>query len=775
MEKLDLLTLFKKYKVRTLAGLLAVSVGGGSVYGYSEYKKAEKAREEAELQAHTHNTENKNNVKDNTNVIDDSNSNVDLPNVTDVFGTETDEDQVVFGADDDLIGHDKDKKEKDKKDKDKKEKDNKVATDKKDTTTNAGAEENNNQEDKKEVSDGNANDSKDKKDDKSSDNKDKKEKDKKDKDKKEKDKKEDKKEEEEKKDDSSENNNEDKKEDEDNKDDSSENNNEDKKEDEDKKDDEDDDKEKKHKHKWSSWKYLDDDEEYRECNKCDEIQTREHSWGDWIYNFETQRDESTCATCGHTKQREHTHTWGPWTYLNDNTEVRVSNDDANVMQLQGHTWGAWTYNPTTDRDESTCATCGHTKQKEHTHSWGACTYVDENTEKRVSKDNPNIFETQGHTWGAWTYNSATGLDESTCSTCHHKRTKTHQEEHTHTWGAWTYVDDNTEQRVCTTDPTHVETQGHTWGAWTYNSSTGLDESTCSTCNHTRTRAHTYTFGEWQDNGANEIRYCVEDPSITETREHSMGAFNYDAASGQDVSECATCSHKEYQTHTFTWSEWQDNGANEIRYSTDGSNLSETRDHSMGEIHYDSSTEQDVSECATCSHKEYQAHNFTWGDWENNGDNEIRNTTDGTNKSETRGHNWANDWSYVNGADQDYCTTCDATRSEEHTRHHWSQTKQKDIRSADVCYEDYQECLDCGLEQTIESHGHTWPENGVFNGETYDFICEKCGVYQDSWGKLDLYHFKEDILRYLKMKEINVIFDEQLLAKDEKVLSKNMKG
>ena len=66
-----------------------------------------------------------------------------------------------------------------------------------------------------------------------------------------------------------------------------------------------------------------------------------------------------------------------------------------------------------------------------------------------------------------------------------------QNVHTHSWGAWTYVDEKTHKRVCSADASHVQTGEHTWDAGTVvkratATAEGSKKYTCTVCGGTKT-------------------------------------------------------------------------------------------------------------------------------------------------------------------------------------------------------------------------------------------------------------------------------------------------
>ncbi|MBE6158701.1 MAG: hypothetical protein E7159_02630 [Firmicutes bacterium] len=315
-----------------------------------------------------------------------------------------------------------------------------------------------------------------------------------------------------------------------------------------------------------------------DCNHKEYIGTVSHTYGNFAYNPQTGKDEATCSKCNHKNQREHTHHWEAW-IDNGNNEIRRCNDDNSHTETRNHSYGPYIYDPSTGKDVATCSNCGHKTSKNHEHHYGQWQDNGSN-EKRVCSDDSSHIETRSHTMGEYAYNSSTGLEESHCSTCSHVDTRAHS----HHYGS------DTEEIVgeagvcyktyhvcsdCSNKEYTSTVTTHTMGGYTYNPSTGLEESTCSKCGYVATQAHTnhhweskteevqgdgtvcyktynecsdchtkvdvqdhyHGFGDWQDNGDNEIRHCTHNSAHTETQEHS---WSVEVVGTTKTSTCSSC-------------------------------------------------------------------------------------------------------------------------------------------------------------------------------------------------------------------------------------------
>lgn len=271
--------------------------------------------------------------------------------------------------------------------------------------------------------------------------------------------------------------------------------------------------------------------------------------------------------------------------------------------------------------------------------------------------------------------------------------------HIHVWGPWKDNGSN-EIRTCLLNSSHTQTRNHSYGAYTYDPNTGKDSATCSQCGHVDQRDHLHHWGDWTDNGTNEIRRCNDDSSHSETRNHSYGAYVYDATTGKEVATCSQCGHKEYKNHV----------------------------HTMGSFIYNPSTGLEESTCSVCGHKDTRAHTHTWGEWTDNGSNEIRYCTVDHNHSETRNHTMGTyAYNSVSGKDEAHCSTCSHVDSKAH-EHHYGADQTEIVGSADVCYKTYHVCSDCSNKEytsTVTSHtmsGYSYNSQSGLEEST----CSKCG-------------------------------------------------
>lgn len=488
-----------------------------------------------------------------------------------------------------------------------------------------------------------------------------------------------------------------------------------------------------HIHVWGPWK----DNGSNEIRTCllnnSHTQTRNHSYGAYTYDPNTGKDSATCSQCGHVDQRDHLHHWGEWTD-NGTNEIRRCNDDSSHTETRNHSFGAYVYDATTGKEVATCTQCGHKEYKNHVH-----------------------------TMGSFIYNPSTGLEESTCSVCGHKDTRAH----THTWGEWTDNGSN-EIRYCTVDHNHSETRNHTMGTYAYNSVSGKDEAHCSTCSHVDSKAHEHHYGADQTEivGSADVCYktyhvcsdCSNKEYTSTVTSHTMSGYSYNSQSGLEESTCSKCGYVATQAHTnHHWVQKTEEvqGDGTVCYRT-------------------------YNECSDCHTKvDIQDHNHGFGDWQDNGDNEIRYCTHNLSHTETQGHSWSVE--VVGTTKTSTCSSCGAVRTETvECQHDW-QYREKTVNQGDVCWISYDECSLCHETRSEENHGHNWKEvdAGLGNGETY-WECTRCHTDKDTLGAknnkspLDIYlkllDSKKTLLASLQ-DQIDLYYED---VDKVKVLKKNNK-
>ena len=347
-----------------------------------------------------------------------------------------------------------------------------------------------------------------------------------------------------------------------------------------------------HVHVWGPWK----DNGANEIRTCllnsSHTQTRNHSYGTYTYDPTTGKDSATCSQCGHVDVRDHLHHWGAWTD-NGTNEIRRCNDDSSHTETRNHSYGAYVYDSTTGKDVATCSQCGHKISRDHEHHYGE--WMDNGTnEKRVCSDDSSHIETRSHTMGAYAYNSSTGLEESHCSTCSHVDTRAHN--HHYGSDAEEIVGEAgvcyKTYHVCSDCSNKEYTStvtAHTMSGYTYNPSTGLEEATCSKCGYKETRNHDHTWtygtenvdgdssvcyrdyrhcdvcgtteytdnhdhswGDYTDGGDQEICVCGNNSSHVMTRSHNFGDYVYDSSSHNEVSTCNTCGATRERSHNHVF-------------------------------------------------------------------------------------------------------------------------------------------------------------------------------------------------------------------------------
>lgn len=300
--------------------------------------------------------------------------------------------------------------------------------------------------------------------------------------------------------------------------------------------------------------------------------------------------------------------------------------------------------------------------------------------------------------------------------------------HIHVWGPWKDNGAN-EIRTCLLNSSHTQTRNHSYGTYTYDPTTGKDSATCSQCGHVDQRDHLHHWGDWTDNGTNEIRRCNDDSSHTETRNHSYGAYVYDVTTGKDVATCSQCGHKISRDHEHHYGEWMDNGTNEKRVCSDDSTHVEYRDHTMGEYSYNNQTGKDEAHCSTCSHVDSIIHEHHLG----NEQIEKVATADVCYKTyqvcsdcnekkynaTVTTHTYT-DWIYKNGHEERTCTICGFVDVRNH-EHNWQYTTQNVDGNLDVCYQDIRYCDACGTTEVLDSHGHDYDYTNPVNAGDYEIL------------------------------------------------------
>ena len=400
----------------------------------------------------------------------------------------------------------------------------------------------------------------------------------------------------------------------------------------------------------------------------------------------------------------HVHVWGPWKD-NGANEIRTCLLNSSHTQTRNHSYGTYTYDPTTGKDSATCSQCGHVDVRDHLHHWGAWTDNGTNEIRRCNDDSSHT-ETRNHSYGAYVYDATTGKDVATCSQCGHKISRDHE----HHYGEW--MDNGTnEKRVCSDDSSHIETRSHTMGAYTYNSSTGLEESHCSTCSHVDTRAHSHHYGSDAEEIVGEAGVCYKtyhvcsdcsNKEYTSTvTAHTMSGYTYNPSTGLEEATCSKCGYVATQAHTnHHWVQMTEEvqGDGTVCYRT-------------------------YNECSDCHTKvDVQDHNHGFGDWQDNGDNEIRYCTHNSAHTETQAHSWSVE--VVGTTKTSTCSSCGAVRTETvECQHDW-QYRKETVGEDDTCWIEYNECNYCHEKDIIATHGHNYVDydDGWGNIESR---CEKC--------------------------------------------------
>ncbi|MDE5630441.1 MAG: hypothetical protein K2I70_02460, partial [Bacilli bacterium] len=157
--------------------------------------------------------------------------------------------------------------------------------------------------------------------------------------------------------------------------------------------------------------------------------------------------------------------------------------------------------------------------------------------------------------------------------------------------------------------------------------------------------HVCSFGDWIDNGINEVRKCS--CGKYEERNHSLGPW-IDLGNGKEARFCRTCNHYEERTkeqedekHTCTFGEWTSyNDDKERRTCSCGKY--EERDHKYGPW-LDLGNGKEARICSNCGHvhernkQEVNECDHTLGEWKDNGDGTCSRECACGDKKETLNH------------------------------------------------------------------------------------------------------------------------------------------
>lgn len=241
-----------------------------------------------------------------------------------------------------------------------------------------------------------------------------------------------------------------------------------------------------------------------------------HHYSDYVYNEETGMDEATCKECGHMITRKHIeeaskestsenkdNSSNSATNTKDNNKINNNNKEDIVVSINNN---------------QSHGNNNHNNDNEENHDHGN-----------------NNHDNNGN--GNNNHNNGNGNNNNPTTPAH-----------THTWSSWQYYNDSQEVSSCSSC-NEKKYQSHSYGAYTYNSATGLEESTCSSCGHVKTRSHTHQYGSWvSDNDATHSRTCtVNGDNSKETASHSYTLISQDG--NIDTYQCNDCGHVMTMPHS----------------------------------------------------------------------------------------------------------------------------------------------------------------------------------------------------------------------------------
>jgi hypothetical protein len=398
-------------------------------------------------------------------------------------------------------------------------------------------------------------------------------------------------------------------------------------------------------HEWSeSYEYSDDCYTYtaRKCTKCEEedsvVTETHHLLVNWTVIEEAEcgaLKSYKCDTCGAFENEyfpndDYTgdnHSWGEWITQYENCEEKYEwrqckvcgKEEGNYTQLDGtHEW----YNPVesstvcetfvtydckycdaqyteTTRSEhhfvdagfdtyvcdtyavSKCTVCGQTDSEwyEANHQFGDWTVVEEaecGTSKsrqcKICGDSeeeyyPNESYTgDDHNWGEWITlykNCEETAKERQCKACGERESEITKLDGTHVWGEWII-----EEEQCYTDMTHycdicgvayggrTITGEHTWGDWTV-----VEEAECGA-----RKVHTCTVcGNGEEEVFKNEYYTGND--------HPWGEWELgwiDCEEKYELRQCTVCNEFDYKytklDGTHNWSAWEEVDATQCENS-----------------------------------------------------------------------------------------------------------------------------------------------------------------------------------------------------------------
>ena len=265
-----------------------------------------------------------------------------------------------------------------------------------------------------------------------------------------------------------------------------------------------------------------------------------HHYSDYVYNEETGMDEATCKECGHMITRKH---------IEEASKESTSENKDNSSNSATNTKDN---NKINDNNKEDIVVSINNSNNNQSHG----------------NNNHNNDNEENHDHGNNNHdNNGNGNNNPTTPA------------HTHTWSSWQYYNDSQEVSSCSSC-NEKKYQSHSYGAYTYNSATGLEESTCSSCGHVMTMPHSHNLGDVHTRIIASESECYQtyqvcsgcgQEVIIETKtSHNYGSPSTSESGGMiyEVYTCLDCGYS-YQVehgHTPVYTEIVENvGSDDVCY------------------------------------------------------------------------------------------------------------------------------------------------------------------------------------------------------------------
>lgn len=130
-------------------------------------------------------------------------------------------------------------------------------------------------------------------------------------------------------------------------------------------------------HDWNEGWTYDDDHHWHVCdNNCGEKDgVADHVWSDWSYDEELKALVRICSICGAKDIEGHEHSSDTWVTIDPINHWKVCSCGT-TFATDVHTFTDWTYDSELDKDTRECTVCGRTETRNHVH--GTLIYTEGN-------------------------------------------------------------------------------------------------------------------------------------------------------------------------------------------------------------------------------------------------------------------------------------------------------------------------------------------------------------------------------------------------------------